>query len=886
MPLTAGTRLGPYEILSPLGAGGMGEVWKARDTRLERTVAIKVLPVHLSSSPEVRQRFEREAKTISQLSHPHVCALYDVGREGETEYLVMEYLEGETLAERLVKGPLSLEQTLRYGTEIADALDKAHRQGIVHRDLKPGNVMLTKSGVKLLDFGLAKAMAQPDAKGGLTSLPTQANLTQEGTILGTFQYMAPEQLEGKEADARTDIFAFGAVLYEMVTGRKAFEGKSQASLIAAILDREPQPISAIQPMAPPALDRVVKTCLAKDPEDRWQNAGDVGKELRWIGEGSAAGVAAPAATVSRRSGREGVAWALASLFLLTTVGLVFAYLRRPVPKRTHPVRLQLLSPPDSVLGTFVAASPDGNWLAFTASPSDGNALLWLRALDSLAARSLPGTEGASQPFWSPDSRSLGFFAGGKLKTVDLSGGAPQTLCDVSGDVRGGTWGADGTIVFAPSFQGSLARVRATGGSVAPTSVLDEARKEQTHRWPSFLPDGRHFLYYASQGSGAEPGTILVGSLDEKGAKPLVESSSLAIYTAPGYLLFSRGGTLLAQPFDPVRMRLSGRPVAIADHLSSSGGMSGFRSVSVSPTGVLAYRAGLDQATQLAWLDRSGRELSVLGTPADQYAPRLSPDGTRLADQRTDSASTTSDIWLTDLTRNVSSRFTFDPSDDVLPTWLPDGKRIVMGSSRDGVQDLFQAVADRPGSEEVLLRSAAWKAPDDVSPDGRFLIYETIEPKSQVDLWVLPLSGDRTPKPYVKTRFSEYAAQFSPDGKWVAYVSNESGSAEVYVQPFPEPVGKWQVSVSGGTMPRWTRAGNELLYLGSDGRLMATEVRLAPSFESRTPIPLFKVSLPETPDRQFEVSPDGNRILVNRFVGKGEAASMTVVLDWAAGLEPR
>jgi serine/threonine protein kinase/Tol biopolymer transport system component len=884
MTLSAGARLGPYEILSPLGVGGMGEVYRARDTRLERTVAIKVLPEHLSSSAEVRQRFEREAKTISQLSHPHICALYDVGNQDGVEYLVMEYLEGETLAERLVKGPLPLEQTLRCGVEIADALDKAHRQGIVHRDLKPGNVMLTKSGVKLLDFGLAKAIAPSAPAGSLTALPTQANLTQEGTILGTFQYMAPEQLEGKEADARTDIFALGAVLYEMATGRKAFEGKSQASLIAAILDRDPDPVSAIQPMTPPSFDRVVKTCLAKDPEERWQSAHDLGSELRWILEIRSGGRTAEPLTGRPSRRRERFAWGAAILFLFTTVGLTVAYFNRATPSRRRPVRLQVVSPPDAVLGWFAAVSPDGNWLAFTAAPANGTVSLWLRSLGSLGARSLPGTEGAGHPFWSPDSHALGFFAGGKLKTIDLSGGTPQTVCEASNDARGGTWGADGTIVFAPFFQGGLFRVPATGGEVSPTTVLDPVRKEQTHRWPSFLPDGRHFLYYASRGSGEEPGEILVGSLDRGPPKRLLQSSSLALFAAPGYLLYSRGGTLLAQPFDSKDLRLTGKPVPIAERLWSVGAMSGLRIVSVSSTGVLVYQTGSGNATQLVWLDRSGRELGTLGPPADYYAPRLSPDGTRLAEGRSDPESTTSDIWLTDLTRNVSSRFTFDPADDVDPVWSPDGKRLFFASSRDGVQNLYQAASDRPGSEELLLRSGAWKVADDVSPDGRFLIYETSTP-TRIDLWILPLSGDRTPRPYVATPFGEFSAQFSPDGRWVAYVSNESGRAEVYVQPFPGPGGKWQVSTAGGSMPGWRRDGKELFYFGADGRLMATEVALGLSFESRTPTALFKVSLP-SPDRQYDVTSDGSRILVNRISGEVEGAPITVVLDWAAGLEPK
>jgi Tol biopolymer transport system component len=891
MTLASGTRLGPYELLAPVGAGGMGEVYRAKDTRLDRTVAVKVLPEHLSSSAESRQRFEREAKTISQLSHPHICALYDVVNLDGVEFLVLEYVEGETLSDRLLKGPLAFEQVLRFGVEIADALDKAHRQGIVHRDLKPGNVMLTKTGVKLLDFGLAKALPSPTGRGvggeGLTSVPTQlgSNLTQEGTILGTFQYMAPEQLEGKEADARTDIFAFGCVLYEMATGKKAFSGNSQASLISSIMGSEPSAISSVSPMTPPAFERVVRTCLAKDADDRWQTAHDVMLELKWAAEGgSAAGLPAP--VLARRKSRERLAWVAALVFFLATLALAFQYFRRPPPLRVRPVRLQVAAPPNAAFADAAAVSPDGNWLAFTASRPDGKTWLWIRSLESLAARALPGTEGASQPFWSPDSRLLGFFAGAKLKTVDVAGGAAQTLVDASGDPRGGTWSPDGTILLSPSFQGPLFRIPATGGGLTQVTVLDAARKEQTHRWPSFLPDGRHFLYYSSAGAGQEPGEILVGSLDRMPPVRLLQSSSLALFARTGHLLFGRGKTLFAQPFDPNRLRLSGRPVSVAEQVSSYGVISGLRVFSASHTGVLVYCTGSTRDSRLVWLDRSGREIGAIGAAGNYSAPRLSPDGTRLAAVRTDPDATTGDIWLTDFGRNVTSRFTFSPADDSLPVWSPDGKRLIFGSSREGVQNLYQASSDRSGSEELLLRTSAWKSPDDVSPDGKFLVYETIDPRTAIDLWILPLSGDRKPRPLANTSFGEYAAQFSPDGLWVAYTSSESGRDEVYVQAFPGPGGKWQISTAGGRTPKWRRDGKQLFYFGSDGRLTVAEVRLSPSFESGSPAPLFKIPLFDSTDRQYDVSPDGTRFIGNLLSGSTEVQPLTVVLNWSAGLEKK
>jgi Tol biopolymer transport system component/predicted Ser/Thr protein kinase len=885
MTLSAGTRLGPYELLAPVGAGGMGEVYRARDTRLERTVAIKVLPPHLASSAESRQRFEREAKTISQLSHPHICALYDVGNQDGVEFLVMEYLEGETLSERLLKGALPFDQVLRYGIEIADALDKAHRQGIVHRDLKPGNVMITKSGVKLLDFGLAKAIAPTSSPAQLTSFPTQAALTHEGTILGTFQYMAPEQLEGREADSRTDIFAFGAVLYEMATGQKAFSGRSQASLVAAILEREPPPVSTISPMTPPAFDRVVRTCLAKDPDDRWQTAHDVMLELKWVAEGGSA-AELPAPVVAKRRNRERLAWIAALVFFLSTLALAFQYLRRPAALLARPVRLEVAAPLDTQFAGAVAVSPDGSQLAFTALSSDGNVALWLRSLESVAARSLPGTEGASQPFWSPDSRSLGFFAGGKLKTIELSGGTVQTLSEASWDPRGGAWSRDGIILLSPSFQGPLFRIPATGGELTQATVLDAGRKEQTHRFPSFLRDGRHFLYYASPGSGEEPGEILVGSLDKMQPRRLLQSSSFAVFGEPGYLLFARGKTVLAQAFDPDRFRLTGRPVAVAEQVASSGAISGFRVFSVSATGVLVYESGIVRANRLVWLDRSGREVGAIGVAGSYYAPRLSPDGSRLAAVRTDIDGTNGDIWLTDFARNVTSRFTFAEADENNPIWSPDSKRLFFSSSREGVSNLYHALSDRPGSEELLLRTSAWKVADDVSPDGRFLVYETTDPKRRVDLWILPLSGDRTPSPLVATPFGEFAAQISADGRWIAYTSNESGRDEVYAQAFPSLGGKWQVSTAGGGAPRWSRDGKQLFYFGSDGRLMVADVRLTPSFESGPPAPLFKVPLLESPDRQYDVSPDGTRFLANVLSGTTTVKPLTVVLNWSAAIEKK
>ncbi len=891
MPLAPGTRLGPHEVLGPLGAGGMGEVYRARDTRLDRTVALKVLPSHLSDNEELRQRFEREAKTISALSHPHICALYDVGNQDGVEYLVMEYIEGETLTDRLAKGPLPTEHVLRYGIQIADALDKAHRQGIVHRDLKPGNVMLTKSGVKLLDFGLAKlrAAAPGGVFSGVSVLPTQADasLTAQGTILGTFQYMAPEQLEGKDADARSDIFALGAVLYEMATGNKAFVGKSQASLIAAILDSTPAPISTVQPMTPPALDRVVRTCLEKDPEDRWQTAHDVMLELKWIAEGgSQVGLLAP--VVARRRSRERLAWIVAGVLAAGTVALGIVELQRP--RSTPRVVRSTVLPPDK--GTFhfigagagpVAISPDGRQLAFTARDPAGKDLLWIRPLESLIARPLPATDGATYPFWSPDSRFVGFFADGKLKKIEVAGGPPLSICDAP-EARGGSWSRDGNILFEPHFREPIYRVSATGGKPVQVTKFDVSRRETTHRWPFFLPDGRHFLFFSgshSTGAVSELDAIFVGSLDGGKPKLLVNARSNAAY-AGGHLLFVRQRLLLAQEFDAKGLRTTGEAFPIAERVQDDPGF--FTAVfSVSDQGTLAYQesGGTTGLSQLAWFDRSGKKVDVLGDPADYWGPRIAPVGRRVAVGVGDPG----DIWIYDVARRVRTRLTFAAADDYGSTWSPDGTRVAFSSQRSGGGDLYAKVAAGTGADELLVTSKDFKVPNDWSPDGRFLVYVTYQgaPGSKGDLWLLSLS-DRKATPLVHTEFDEVEAAFSPDDNWFAYASNESGRFEVYVQPFPGPGGKWQVSTAGGVHARWRGDGRELFYLAPDGKIMSVEIRAGQAFEAGVPRALFATSLKSDPGPQYDVSSDGQRFLLNVPVGDESAPPVTLVQNWTAAFK--
>jgi Tol biopolymer transport system component len=881
MGLLPGSRLGPYEIVAPIGAGGMGEVYKAQDTRLERTVAVKVLPQHLSSSAESRQRFEREAKTISQLSHPHICALYDVGSEGETEYLVMEYLEGETLADRLGKGALPLEQTLRYGSEMADALDKAHRQGIVHRDLKPGNVMLTKSGVKLLDFGLAKAMAPVTQQSGLTSLPTvagAANLTQAGTILGTFQYMSPEQLEGKEADARTDIFALGAVLYEMVTGRKAFSGTSQASLISAIMKEEPSPVSALAPMTPPAFDRVVKTCLAKDPEDRWQSAHDVGNELKWIAEGSQAGV--PTRVSAKRKSRERLAWALVGLLAALAAVLAVGYVRR-APRPAPLVRASIV-PPEKLYVTDLAVSPDGRRLAFTASKLGDRPSLWIRELDGESPRPVTGAEEASFPFWSPDSRFVAFFADGKLRKVDPSGGAVLVVCDAEVGA-GGSWNQEGTIVFAPLATSPLFQVPASGGKPVPVTKLDASRHEAAHRYPYFLPDGRHFLYTATALGGATDETsngIRVASLDGRQNRALVSGYSNAQF-ASGRLLYVREDALFAQRLDLARWEVHGDPVMTAPRVGRPSEWGGYFAFSASESS-LVLEPQFTASSRLLWFDRAGKEVASVGELSHFGNHRLSADGRRVATVDLNTAKNTLEIWVYDNAPGAGTKFVFGSAASIDPVWSPDGTRVVFASDRGKTQfvpNLWVKALDG-SSEEPFLQSEDNVEPLDWSRDGRFLaiIKVPLRGKRNDELWALDAADRHHQIPVATGAPHQSGARFSPDGKWIAYASDESGGFEVYVRPFPGPGGRWKVSTAGGVEPRWRSDGKELFYASLDHKIMAVPVVVDSTFHAGKPVTLFPIH-PSPFGNVFDVSADGQKFLVNSIPEDAGSPPLTMLLNW-------
>jgi tRNA A-37 threonylcarbamoyl transferase component Bud32/WD40 repeat protein len=834
MTLTAGTKLGPYEILAPIGAGGMGEVYKARDARLERTVAIKVLPAHLSASEEMRQRFEREAKTISQITHPHICALYDVNREGETEYLVMEYLEGETLADRIAKGPLPAEQLLRYGIEIADALDKAHRQGIVHRDLKPGNVMLTKSGVKLLDFGLAKFQAPGrDVSSGVSRLATEMQasqpLTERGTVLGTFQYMAPEQLEGKDADSRSDIFSFGAVLYEMATGKKAFTGSSQASLIGSILRDDPQAISEISPMIPPALNRVVKTCLAKDPEDRFQTAHDAKLQLQWVVEGgSQAGVAAP--VVARRKSRERLAWTLAAVAILAAGLATAGYLRR-APARAERIRSFLLPPEKTEFAVdgdacgSLTISPDGRLATFAAKEANGKSVLWLQPLGEPAARRLAGTEGATFPFWSPDSRFLAFFADHKLQKIDVSGGPPLAICDVDNG-RSGAWNRDGVILFSPNPTSGILRVPAAGGRPTPATTLDAARGETTQRWVTFLPDGRHFLYMAgSHGAGtkSESNAIFLSALESKDKALLMQARSNVVF-ASGFLLFIRDGILMAQRFDAGKARLSGDPLPVAEGVQYEPAY--FRGAfAASENGVVLYAVGLGGVkTQLRWFDRTGKPTSELfGEPAEYTTLATSPDGKRIAAGIADPATGLPTVWILD-GRGGRTRLAASGGMDQA-VWSPDGSRIAYAKLEGRATSVCVMPSGGGPEQRLFFVDGQLNLPFDWSRDGRFLAVQTGGPgsKTKSDIWIVPMGGEK-PYAFLATAFDETAPSFSPDGKWVAYTSDESGRPELYVVPFPGPGGRWQISTDGASGGSFSGKDLEIIYGNLDRKAFTVDLK--------------------------------------------------------------
>jgi Tol biopolymer transport system component len=886
--LTSGARLGPYEIVAPLGAGGMGEVYKAHDTRLNRVVAIKILPASVAGDPQRRERFRREARAISSLTHPHICTLHDIGEHDGMEFLVLEYLPGETLAHRLLRGALPIEDVLRIAVELADALDAAHRAGLTHRDLKPANVMLTASGASVLDFGLAKRHGtHPDVVSSVAHVTVQPTLTQVGSVVGTIQYMAPEQVEGNAADSRSDLFSLGAIVYEMNTGRRAFEGSSTTSLAAAILTSAPAPMEAVQPVTPPALERVVAKCLAKDPSRRWQTAADLRDELAWIKEDlgvRAAPVGAAAATFSGIWKRP--AWSVTIAAMVLTA-IVLGLLNWPrAQAHSMPMRFAVLSPDDTAGVDVPIVSPDGRSVAFVARGSDGGSRVWVRPFDSLTARPLVEVDEHAFPFWSPDSRFLAFFGEGKIKKIEVSGGPVQILSDAAPSGRGGTWNRDDVIVFAPAADGPLYRIAAKGGVPIQVTTFATTPAERTHRFPHFLPDGRHFTYSAQSD---RPPRIMLGSLASPDVKPLIEGTFSEAWAPPGYLLFLRNfplDTLMMQPFDAAQLRLTDQAVPIVDRvkLGASGGNFAF---SASDNGVLAYATYGVPETQLTWVARAGRGAEVVGPKGEYKRVSIAPDGRRAAVVRINQKTGGEEIWIIDMQRGSAFPLTSSPPATNDPVWSPDGTRVAfLRSGPSGFDDIFVRPSNASGDAEGLLvvkrQTGQWFL-NDWSPDGRFILFGAQEGPTagmSESLWVLPL-GDRRPRPFLKSAFRSTEARFSPDGRWISYTSDESGAAQVYVQSFPDPAFRSQVSIAGGSQPHWRRDGKELFYLAIDRKLMAVPVGTTPGFEAGVPVALFE--LPNV-GSHYDVAADGRRFLVTGGLRESAPSPAVVVLNWTAGLK--
>lgn len=886
MTIEPGAKLGPYEIIEPAGVGGMGEVFKARDTRLERTVAIKVLPAGSAMNEDLRARFEREAKIISSLNHPHICTLYDIGNEAGRDYLVMEFIEGETLSERLKKGAIPTNEVLSIASEISDALDKAHRQGLIHRDLKPGNVMLTREGAKLLDFGLAKSQFGGGAISGVSAITQTTPLTGAGTIMGTMQYMAPELLDGSVADARSDIFAFGVMLYEMLTGQRAFEAKSQASLIAAIIERTPPPVSHIMPMVPPMLDRIVSKCMDKDPDKRWQSVRDLSDEIRWVAQaGSMAGVPAPLA--AKRKLRFTVARAIGAVAIVAFLSVSYLYYQ--AAHRPQPLLTTMILPDESAklsdwANGSVLLSPDGTKLVYVASDtSGGDNRLWVRALNSLAAQPLKGTERAYFPFWSPDGEYIAFFSQTKLKKVLATGGPVLTICDVENG-RTGCWNKDDIIVYAPNFKGPLYSVPAAGGEPTQLTTLDSANHDYTHRYPFFLPDQDHFLMFdrTESDDGGERDAICYSSLSDPTVHRLFYAKSNAEY-ADGNILFMRDDILMAQPFDPSSLTLEGNARPLAENVSYNNPFT--RGVfSVSQTGHLLYRLGQvnNGATLQIWSDNFNK-VDTIGQQELQKTFCLSHDNLTAAVEIDDEQATGSDIWLYDLRRKIKRRFTFGKESEFLPIFTPNDSQIVYGSNNGDTIGIYLKDVYGTSQPELLIATDTRVAPWDWSPDGKYLTYSTFSAGTAFDIFVWTRDPGFTDTVYLQTEFIEGAASVSPDGHWLAYSSNESGEFELYVSTFPKFSSKWQVSTKGGAWAKWTPDGKRLYFIDKDGILCRAEVSYTSNdFQVGSIETLTKIG--ETEALGFGLYQDESAILISAGEEDKKIDKMVHVFNWIEKLK--
>ena len=901
-----GKTVSHYRILEKLGGGGMGVVYKAEDTRLGRPVALKFLPAEMAKDRGALERFRREAEAASALNHPNICTIHDIGQENGQPFIVMELLDGQTLKHRIQGKPLPVDQIVELGIEIADALDTAHSAGIIHRDIKPANLFVTKRGhAKVLDFGLAKLtptrrIAERAGASATATAPAEELLTSPGSTVGTVAYMSPEQVRGEELDLRTDVFSLGVVLYEMATGQQPFCGNTSGVTFHAILERTPIPPRGLNPGLPAKLEEIINIALEKDRELRCQTAAELCADLKRLKrDASSPSVAATTTAVpavARPKYRELILAGAVALALVAAIFFAVLYFTRSSAE-PHVIRAYIKPAPHSSLTIYnagdagFAVSPEGRRLVYVASTKDGKSVLWVRSIDSLQAQPLEGTEGAILPFWSPDSRFIGFFAGGKLEKIDVSGGPPLTLCDAPGG-RGGTWNRDGTIVFSPFFSTPLYRISAAGGAPVQVTTLDRAKNESTHRWPYFLPDGRHFLYLAGNPNTpveSPTNSITLGSIDSTETKFLLHSHSNAIF-ASGHILFLRENTLMAQPFDPKRLELTGDAVPIAEQVEAivtrvQGGFS------ASDSGILIYLRAGSVGRQLVWFDRKGEQVGVVpGT--DTYSdPHLSPDGKQLAFSL---ESPRMDIWLYDLARSVKTRFTLSSASstgNISPVWSPDGSRITYTSIRNGGFGIYQKAADGSGREEALVEPGPDQLyPVDWSPDGKFIAYMDWQP-SGIVLRMLPLQGNRKPYTFNQLQQSrsfsiQTVVRFSPDGKWLAYSSTESGRSEVYVTPFPGPGGRWQVSTEGGWFPQWRRDGRELFYVSLDSRIMSAEVKangtnlvtgaVRPLFQTKPYFGLLTGNL-------FDATPNGQRFIVPYDEEQSDRI-FTLVVNWPALLK--
>jgi Tol biopolymer transport system component len=853
----------------------MGEVYKAKDTRLDRTVALKVLPSHLISDPDLRRRFEREARAISALSHPNICTLFDIGSHEGQEFLVMEYLDGTTLAERLMRGALPLTEVIRIGVEIADALEKAHRLGIVHRDLKPGNIVLTKTGSKLLDFGLAKWMPDDETsflrRSGDHTTERQP-LTAAGMLLGTVPYMAPEQLDGKDIDQRSDIFSLGAILYEMATGVRAFSATSNASLIAAIMRETPVPPSQLRAITPKALESIITVCMHKDPGERFQSAHDVKLALSMLTAGP----------IEEIEDARRPAWLLpvsvAALVVVTMLVAAAALWLRPRGDERR-YRFSIAPPVGSAYpslgeGGGFALSPDAQRLIFVAATPEGRSFLWLRALDADAPQLLESSEGGEYPFWSPDGRSIAFFADGKLKRMEVPDGPAQTICDAPSG-RGGAWGANNEIVFSPSTKTGLFRVNASGGT--PVAITKVDGQVYSHRWPALLPDGEHVLYVAQSLDPARQG-LFAASMKSGETKRLLPVPASAV-VAGDHLLYLRDRLLVRQPFDFDDLQLEGEPEVIADQIVFFVDRA-FVPVSAAENGTIAFRRNATVNMRLAWYGRDGRRQAVIGQPGEYEGISLSPDETRIAFGRFEADDGLNHIAMCGANEGVPRRFSFNRGNQYSPIWSPDGTRVIFSDDYAGVDTLSEKPASGAGEERLLTKTPeSSQYAQSWSPDGAHVLYRRDDPAKGLDVAVWFLGAGDKRAPYISGPFDEAQAQFSPDGKWVAYASTESGRPEVYVQPFPATGAKWQVSTEGGEQPRWRRDGKELFYLAADRRIMAVPIRVPGAFDASPAVPLFETTLGVGylgVSQAYDVTKDGQRFIVASVDPMTPASPITVV----------